>query len=466
MQPFRSDLMNTNNPVLFKALAVVLGTTVISNAFGDEYHYRDILIGDRAAGLGGAYTAIADDASGLYYNPAGVVYTPTSKISGSANAFQMKTTTYQGITKANPNQKWTRTSSGMVANFFGMVQPLGKGTIGFSIAIPNYELEDQSDSASNISPSSRAINTGFVFENGGAETFKADQNGIKSQVTDYNNQDSTTLAGVSYAYPISSSLSLGATLYGYIRKKELTFYQANLIEGEFDSAPGAKETIKDTLYQKVQTNEFGLQPRFGLMWTPAEKFSIGAMIQTTLILSQDPETRYINTVSSKYGESSFNSNTTQFDTANTSFADDEIGLKGLTDNDLPVELNIGAAYFASDALLYSADFSYASETDVYESTWNAAAGVEYFLDAAWALRGGVYTNHANTDENVGNSGDPHIDLYGIAFSASKYTKGSNITVGLNYASGSGDANLFQSSSNTQAIDVQSINLFVSTSASF
>jgi len=42
--------------------------------FADEFHYNNLLIGDRASGMGGAYTAISDDASGMYYNPAGIVY--------------------------------------------------------------------------------------------------------------------------------------------------------------------------------------------------------------------------------------------------------------------------------------------------------------------------------------------------------------------------------------------------------
>ena len=40
-------------------------------AAADEDHYNNIIIGDRPAGMGGAYTAISDDPSGLYYNPAG-----------------------------------------------------------------------------------------------------------------------------------------------------------------------------------------------------------------------------------------------------------------------------------------------------------------------------------------------------------------------------------------------------------
>ena len=36
-------------------------------------YYRTIPIGERAIGLGGAYTGIADDPSATYYNPAGLM---------------------------------------------------------------------------------------------------------------------------------------------------------------------------------------------------------------------------------------------------------------------------------------------------------------------------------------------------------------------------------------------------------
>ena len=36
-------------------------------------HYRSLPIGERAMGLGGAFTGIADDPSATYYNPAGMM---------------------------------------------------------------------------------------------------------------------------------------------------------------------------------------------------------------------------------------------------------------------------------------------------------------------------------------------------------------------------------------------------------
>jgi long-chain fatty acid transport protein len=40
---------------------------------GADAHYQDLIVGERAAGMGGAFIALADEATGAHYNPAGIV---------------------------------------------------------------------------------------------------------------------------------------------------------------------------------------------------------------------------------------------------------------------------------------------------------------------------------------------------------------------------------------------------------
>ncbi|HZJ55192.1 MAG TPA: hypothetical protein VFD38_13715, partial [Myxococcaceae bacterium] len=44
-------------------------------------------VGGRAAGMGGAFTALSDDGSGGYHNPGGLAFTPSSSLSFSLNAY-------------------------------------------------------------------------------------------------------------------------------------------------------------------------------------------------------------------------------------------------------------------------------------------------------------------------------------------------------------------------------------------
>jgi len=101
----------------------------------DDYHYVNMLVGDRAAGMAGAYTAVADDTAGLFYNPAGIVYAPGSSLSGSMNAYQQNSTNYKQV--LGGQYDWKRSSGTLLPNFFGIVQPLGNGMVGFSYAVPN-----------------------------------------------------------------------------------------------------------------------------------------------------------------------------------------------------------------------------------------------------------------------------------------------------------------------------------------
>lgn len=445
----------TNLKLRQSILLVISGAVMATSSLADEYHYKDILVGDRAAGLGGAYTAIADDAAGLYYNPAGVVYATSLKISGSVNAYNYKTTEYSNINSSN--HKWKRTSSGMVANYFGATQPIGEdSTVGFSIAIPNYDLEDQSDQFTNFTPSTKAQSLGMTK--------------IDNQQIDFNNQDTTTLAGVSYATTVNKDLSVGVTLYGYMRKKELTNWQHVRATGT--NSANQNILLDGTYYQKIQTEEFGLQPRLGVMWAPAPKVSVGLMAQTTFMITQNPESRESSTYNLCTESATVTGNFSNCSTYDNQLDPLDLGqakssaLQKNQDNELPVELNLGVAYFATDALLYSADFGYATKTDVYEATWNLAGGVEYFLNPTWAVRGGLYTNNANTKSDVATYKRDHVNMIGGAFSLSRYTKGSHITVGINYAQGSGEADLFNSSTRVQDVTVNNLNFFISTAASF
>ena len=51
-------------------------------AFADDYHYVNLLVGNRASGLGGAYTALSDDPAGCFYNPAGISFAASNNYQG------------------------------------------------------------------------------------------------------------------------------------------------------------------------------------------------------------------------------------------------------------------------------------------------------------------------------------------------------------------------------------------------
>ena len=72
-------------------------------------------------GLGGAFGAVADDASAIIYNPAGLGFALSNDLSGSANAFYQRNVRYK---KALGTKDFEEKSSGTLAPFFGGLQKL------------------------------------------------------------------------------------------------------------------------------------------------------------------------------------------------------------------------------------------------------------------------------------------------------------------------------------------------------
>jgi hypothetical protein len=64
-------------------LAAVLGSLVLAAPAGATKYAGEFLkiqVGARALGMGGAFTAVADDATAPYWNPAGMVYLPYREV--------------------------------------------------------------------------------------------------------------------------------------------------------------------------------------------------------------------------------------------------------------------------------------------------------------------------------------------------------------------------------------------------
>lgn len=490
--------MNKSSSFLIGSIACAMSGYLSA----DVYHYNNVLVGNRASGMGGAYTAIADDASGLYHNPAGIVYSPGANLSASVNAYNMQTTEYSNINKGGFT--WKRESSGMLANYFGIYQSLGPGMVGFSIAIPDSIQEDQDEEFRNFQAAdAKSTVTRFL--------------------SNHNYEDTTTLLGPSFAMAVNNSFSFGATLYFHMRKMELTQHQLVHVEidnpqqrtvtmvngapqywvytdpdkkdstrlpatytsaealeqvrigngrgieiaytGSATSVSGTR-TAREETYSKSQTTETGFRPIIGMMWTPIERLSVGLNISKTFMINQNPQTqdsRFSDTWIDKSGD------TTVIGIYDQLVQTSESELANAAERTLPWQTSVGVAYFPSENTLFSADIDYSAATDNLEATINAAVGAEIFLSRKWAVRGGLYTNNSNTPSKIGtgtNYVGPHVDMTGLSASVSRYDKDSTISAGMIYAGGSGQERLDPYSNRIQDVKVTSTALFVSTSAAY
>jgi long-chain fatty acid transport protein len=453
LAPFR--VVSISGSLLLLGLAQV--------AIADENHYNNMLIGDRAAGMGGSYVAIADDPAGLFYNPSGIVHAGGSGFSASANAFHTQTTTYK---KVLSGADWTRSSSVLVPNFFGMVQPLGPGVAGFSYAVVDSALEDQDQSFNNTPTAGATYNINF------------------------NNQDNTYNIGPSFAYEVSKTFSIGITLYGHYRKQEVIFNQliTDMTDPNYDlSAEGNRQLDTSTVddpddflladNSTLNTNhwestykavtEYGIRPMLGIMWSPAEKLSLGLTVSKTMLLNSTTQLQ----------NSCF---TTDWDGILEDDALNQVGTCRYNDTtiskhtlngkrEFPLTFNFGAAYFASPSLLLTASaWMYQPMNGLDAPLFNYAAGMEYFLNGQWAVRLGGFSNMAATPElQAGLVGqEEHIDMFGGSFSITHFTRTTSITAGINSSIGTGKAQVIGGSSAIQDAESFSFTGFLSTAYSF
>jgi len=405
-------------------LPFLISTTLFSiPSWADEYHYNNILIGDRAAGMGGAYTAISDDPSGLYYNPAGIVFAQGNNISVSANALHQTKTVYKNALGGND---YVRRSSALLPNFFGIIQPFGKGKIGFSYAVPDSVIEDQDQIFYNIP---------------GTTTSQYNVN--------FNKSDSTYNFGPSYALELKKDLSLGVTLYAHYRRNEWRLNQL------INKSSGGTYQWTNQFYDNT---EWGVKPIIGMMWSPTNKISTGLSISNVYVLRSN--TTYQSMCAGDIPgicDPSYLTGTAPFQELS----------KFTYRRHYPLTATLGVAYFKSKALLFSGDASfYSSVHDDYfgyrRSLWNYSFGAEYYLTEKWAIKGGVFSDKSNTQviHNGDSNALDHVNLYGGSLSATYFTRQSSVTVGGTFKYGKGKAQILGNSA-TQEVVSQSSTLFLS-----
>ena len=395
---------------LWVKIAIVVLFCSGNTAFADEFHYNNILIGDRASGMGGAYTAISDDASGMFYNPAGMVYVSDKNFSASVNAYTTQIKTYENAIGGQP---FVRHSSALLANYFGIVKPIGNFKFGFSYAVPDSVGEDMNMTVRNIAATAPAT-TPFDF------TFNL------------SNRDNTINVGPSMAMPINDNLSIGATLY--FHKRDVLIIQ-NLYYARADYTNQWSNTY-------FTSSESGLRPILGVNWAPIEKLSLGASLSTVFLISSNSQRQKtcVDTLTPTNCAVTEPSAVVQMQVPTLANFDDK--------RVYPIRIAFGAAYFANSNLLLSSDLTYhtAVSDPVFGdkvATLDAAFGTEYYLSKKWALRAGLFSNVANTPPIVAGvtNIEEHINLYGGSLSFTHFTGDSSVTIGGSISYGLGQSQI-------------------------
>ncbi|MBI2602644.1 MAG: hypothetical protein HYW48_06285 [Deltaproteobacteria bacterium] len=458
-----------------------LGILLSCRTLGDQFHYNNFLIGDRAIGMGGAYAGVSDDASGIFYNPGGLAYALTNDVSGSANAFYTRRVVYK---EAVGGEDFTERSGGSLPSFFGGLQKLdhvARGLVfAFGIYIPDSEQKDQDDTIKNI-------NLGSLGQcPSGAQADRG------SLVLDrfhrtVNQRASTFFIGAAAGIRVMRRLSIGIGL-NYVGVDELVqeyqdVKQSQAQCGSDGSAIPYTTTRSQNIRQRLAGS--GVQPVLGLQMPVMDRLSAGATIKLGTYLAQSFEQTVENRstgldaddqapVDAAEGGTVATTKTSLISQLNSvSVSDKPLGT-------MPLSARAGLAFFASTRLLMTLDTIYnGAVTDaaqipgvgtVYDKdgVLDFAFGAEYYMTPSIPLRLGLFTNNdarPKVEENKTGQRD-HIDYNGASAFLAWVQPNSQIGLGMIYQLGKGKAQKLADSLVIQDVEAESTTIAFSATHSF
>jgi len=439
-------MSNAHQPQRFTLLAIMV-LIACPAIFSDDLHYINLFIGDRAAGMGGAYTAIADGPEGAYYNPAGLAFSPSVYISVSNNAVQLKNLTYYDIWNdfdPTSNINYTRNSFSFVPNFFGTVQRAGKTGFALTMATIESESYDQRDK----------LTLPILWQPD--ELVPAVESELILNVSFINSTTNQEI-GTSWGTLLNEDVSIGfGTFFGY-RDTKMIFGNLQRIDG-FD-------IFQDqSFYSRKQT--LSLRPSLGLQWALNKTLTLGLSTTSNLPLFAWSTFQSTNLKADADGhDPGATLNTAmEIDVTDSSVAMTDIFSLGNLVGPTSLNSTAGLALFLSSSFLLDADFSfYVPLNDAYRVfTWNAASGMEWYLTPNFPLRLGLFTNNANTPviPSGGMNYADHINLYGGSLSLGYATTNYDITLGVNASLGRGQSQILSDDPSIQTVDASTIQVFV------
>jgi long-chain fatty acid transport protein len=132
-------------------------------ARADDGRYQDYPVGSRALALGGAFVAISEDPSGLYYNPAGVCDSHRLNVSVSASLYGIEKQS-QGAIQIDSGS-FTLATLNVIPGEAGILKGFGpldaRGTkfaLGFDVSVPSFRSYG-TDVSEPVGPETRQLHS-------------------------------------------------------------------------------------------------------------------------------------------------------------------------------------------------------------------------------------------------------------------------------------------------------------------
>jgi long-chain fatty acid transport protein len=418
-------------PVVLFAVSVALLFPAMARA--DDAHYQNFLLGERASGMGGAFTAIANDPSGTYYNPAGLVDIKSGLLSANLNFYSFQQQSLANalhVPGGNLIDQFKDTVTAAVDQLNVVPGSAGEAHgIGPRDASGHYHHAWALSVMVPDSTSGNSINE-VVDSTGTLRSL--------SQTT----LDLTVLAGLGYAYRYNDQWSFGISgnaLYRQVTRNSRSVDAA----GYGTSGPSTTYSEDDI---SLELWVLGLYLQGGVLYRATPKLRLGLTIATPSL------TVFSSATSDEVLTSA----------GGTSNGLTEIYQPGLSgDSRWPVHGRLGAAYEIIRDLTVAADLSLwgivhyglvdgASANQrlpnfvndiTREPTFNVDLGVEYEIAHKYPLRAGFFTNLSSAPK-IDSGPEPQVEdvnLYGVTAGFTLPGEHTETTFGLTFSFGDGQA---------------------------
>ena len=127
---------------------VLVATFAQGRAEAQAVYYRSIPLGERAMGMGGAYSGIANDPSATYYNPGGIVTGGRFQLMGGLSSLVFSWRTVDDAFESpNAESNFDSSRTTTLPTFIGTVVRFGRQRFGdhqFALAYSTFEVARES----------------------------------------------------------------------------------------------------------------------------------------------------------------------------------------------------------------------------------------------------------------------------------------------------------------------------------
>jgi long-chain fatty acid transport protein len=371
-----------------KRACVGLVLVLASSAQADFFNGRNLLIGERASLLGGAFTALADDATAGYYNPAGLVQAPGFTVSASADVY--------AFYLLNRAERINDQGDQLALSFLRTV--ILPSTFALS-----YRFHPRVTVAAHIfSPDRfRLSSINSVEAPVVARALGIDQTfGGISRSARFDQQ--STLYGASAGLLVTEAISLGVSLHYHLVQTSQALASTYFTHPAPDgSTPGDQATLQ----ADNEVTSGGLIPQVGVLLRLPLGLRVGFSWQSETIVLHSQNIWQLS-LSSSVGQS-FDSGTTRGDTRYPHrFA------LGLGWQSAAVTLSLDLIAYAP--LNYDAPHEvlrteFADNRHREDAHLDASLGVEVTINETFVLRGGLFTNTSSASAQFA---EERINLFG------------------------------------------------------